>query len=189
MAAHKQGKFWEYADKLFANQRQLSEDNYIKWAKELGLDVAKFKKDMADPATEKEIRREQAVVTSLGARGTPGFFVNGAPLRGAQPYDNFKKLVDKQKAAVLKLVKEKKISRWAAWQEVAKQSHPNGDKFIAWVVRGEKPERQAAQQQDKKKPQMPKIPETVWKVQIDKDDPVLGPPDALVTIVEFSDFQ
>ena len=72
---------------------------------------------------------------------------------------------------------------------MAKQSHPNGDKFIAWVVRGEKPERQPAQQQNDKKRQEPKIPETVWKVTVDPDDPVLGPPDALVTIIEFSDFQ
>ena len=50
MAAHRQGKFWEYHDKIFANMRQLKKPSLIKYAKDIGLDVAKFKKDLADPA-------------------------------------------------------------------------------------------------------------------------------------------
>ena len=44
IAAHEQGKFWEMHDKLFANQRALNDENYVKWAQELELDVEKFKK-------------------------------------------------------------------------------------------------------------------------------------------------
>src|SRR5207302_10573050 len=39
MAAHKQGKFWQMHEKMFANQQQLSEEKYEEWAKEIGLDV------------------------------------------------------------------------------------------------------------------------------------------------------
>ena len=43
LAANEQGKFWEYHDKLFANQQALDRPNLEKYAQELGLDMAKFK--------------------------------------------------------------------------------------------------------------------------------------------------
>src|SRR5690606_21454717 len=58
MAAHRQGKFWEMHDLLFKNQRELTQANFEKWAKQLKLDVAKFKKDMKDPALEKQIEED-----------------------------------------------------------------------------------------------------------------------------------
>jgi protein-disulfide isomerase len=95
-AAGKQGKFWEMHDKLFENQKALSAENYVAWAGELGLDVEQFKKDMADPALEKKITEQQAQGMTLGARGTPAFFVNGRFLSGAQPVDSFKKVIDEE---------------------------------------------------------------------------------------------
>ncbi len=95
-AAGRQGKFWEMHDKLFENQKALSDDNYVAWAGELGLDVAQFKKDMADPAIEKMLTAQQAEGMQVGARGTPAFFVNGRFLSGAQPVDAFKQLIDEE---------------------------------------------------------------------------------------------
>ncbi len=103
-AAHRQGKFWEMHDKLFENQKALNDENYVAWAGELGLDVAQFKKDMADPALEKKISGQQAQGMQLGARGTPAFFVNGRFLSGAQPLESFKALIDEEKAKAEKLV-------------------------------------------------------------------------------------
>jgi len=103
-AAGKQGKFWEMHDKLFENQKALSEESYVAYAGELGLDVAQFKKDMADPALEKKILEQQTQGMTLGARGTPAFFVNGRFLSGAQPVENFKKLIDEEKAKADKLI-------------------------------------------------------------------------------------
>jgi protein-disulfide isomerase len=103
-AAGKQGKFWEMHDKLFENQKALTPEGYVTWAGELGLDVEQFKKDMADPAIEKKITTQQAQGMSLGARGTPAFFVNGRFLSGAQPVEAFKKLIDEEKAKAEKLV-------------------------------------------------------------------------------------
>ena len=103
-AAGKQGKFWEMHDKLFENNKEMTDDNFVKWAEEIGLDVAQFKKDMADPALEKRIKEQQAQGMTLGARGTPAFFVNGRFLSGAQPVDSFKKVIDEEMKKADKLI-------------------------------------------------------------------------------------
>jgi len=103
-AAGKQGKFWEMHDKLFENNKEMTDDNFVKWAGELGLNVEQFKKDMADPALEKRIKAQQSQGMTLGARGTPAFFVNGRFLSGAQPVDAFKKVIDEEMKKADKLI-------------------------------------------------------------------------------------
>jgi protein-disulfide isomerase len=95
LAAGKQGKFWEMHDALFNNQGALGEKLYDRLAKELGLDLAKFKKDLADPKIAKMVDEDAALATKLGIRGTPGFFVNGVQVRGAQPLPKFKEIIDR----------------------------------------------------------------------------------------------
>ena len=89
VAAEKQGKFWEFHDKLFANQQQLNLDAYKRYARELKLDVARFEKDLADLENKKAIDADKAEATALGITGTPGFFVNGRFLSGAKPFEEF----------------------------------------------------------------------------------------------------
>jgi protein-disulfide isomerase len=96
-AAGRQGKFFEMHDKLFENAKALTDENFVAWAGELGLDVEKFKKDLADPAIAKKVDDDQKQGTQLGARGTPAFFVNGRFLSGAQPLEAFKALIDEEK--------------------------------------------------------------------------------------------
>ena len=93
-AADRQGKFWEFHDKLFANQQQLNLDAYKRHARELGLDVARFEKDLADLELKKRIDADKAEATSLGVTGTPGFFVNGRFLSGAKPFEEFAKVIN-----------------------------------------------------------------------------------------------
>ena len=89
MAADDQGKFWEMHDKIFANQPKMSRDQYIVYAKELKLDVAKFTKAMDDAANKAQIEADMADAGKLGVSGTPGFFVNGRFLSGAKPFGEF----------------------------------------------------------------------------------------------------
>ncbi len=105
-AAGKQGKFFEMHDKLFANQKELTDENFVTWAKELGLDVDKFKKDLTDPALKKKAEAHQAEGMRLGARGTPAFFVNGRFLSGAQPFPAFKALIDEEMKKADKLISD-----------------------------------------------------------------------------------
>jgi len=95
LAAANQGKFWEMHDELFNNQSSLSDETYMKLAKKIGLDMEKFKADYADPKTAKMVDDDAALATKLGIRGTPGFFVNGVQVRGAQPLPKFKELIDR----------------------------------------------------------------------------------------------
>jgi protein-disulfide isomerase len=71
LAAGRQGKFFQMHDKIFENQAQLADDKYGVWAKELGLNVSKFEKDMADPAIEAQIKADMDEGAKVGVRGTP----------------------------------------------------------------------------------------------------------------------
>jgi protein-disulfide isomerase len=82
LAAGEQGKFWEMHDLLFANQRKLKSENLDAYATQLGLDMAKFKADMANPKFDAVIKADQALGATFGARGTPNFFINGCNLCG-----------------------------------------------------------------------------------------------------------
>ena len=95
LAAGEQGKFWEMHDKLFENQKSLGKDFYKKAAKDLGLDVAKFEKDMKSKELEKQVDEDAALAKKHGIQGTPGFFVNGVAVKGAYPVDHFKKIIDR----------------------------------------------------------------------------------------------
>ncbi len=95
LAAGKQGKFWEMHDKLFEKQKELGEETYINLAKELKLDVNKFKTDLNSDELKKQVDDDAALATKLGVRGTPGFFVNGVQVRGARPLPYFKNIIDR----------------------------------------------------------------------------------------------
>jgi protein-disulfide isomerase len=99
-AAHQQGKFWEFHDRLFANQSLLNAANYLKYARELGLDLDRFEKDTKSPssAAGKQIETDKAEAEALGITGTPAFFVNGRYLSGAKPFEDFAKVIDAELA-------------------------------------------------------------------------------------------
>jgi protein-disulfide isomerase len=93
VAAGKQGKFWEMHKKLFDNQRELSADNYKKWAQEIGLDMAQFEKDMSAPDVQAQIDKEAQEARAADVTGTPTIFVNGKRLM-KRSFDGFKEVID-----------------------------------------------------------------------------------------------
>ena len=95
-AANQQGKFWEMHDLIFANQREMSPTNYLRYAGELKLDVEKFKGDLSSKVVKKRIEDDLSMAGSLGVTGTPSFFINGRFLSGAQPFSSFKKVIDEE---------------------------------------------------------------------------------------------
>jgi protein-disulfide isomerase len=96
LAAHEQGKFWEYHDKLFANQQALDRPSLEKYATEIGLNLPKFKAALDSGKFKKQVDDDAKQGGSIGATGTPTFFVNGRVLVGAQPFDKFKELIDQE---------------------------------------------------------------------------------------------
>ncbi len=93
-AAHRQGKFWPMHDKIFADQAAMSPEKYREYAREIGLDLARFDRDVADAKVKQRIDADAAEAARLGVSGTPSFFVNGRYLSGAVPFETIKVLLD-----------------------------------------------------------------------------------------------
>jgi protein-disulfide isomerase len=97
-AAGNQGRFWEYHDRLFASQDRLGADDLKQYAKDLGLEMSRFDADLLKSDQKKKIDADTAEARTLGITGTPGFFVNGRFISGAQPFDVFSKVIDEELA-------------------------------------------------------------------------------------------
>ncbi len=76
LAAHEQGKFWEYHDRLFAASK-LTDELLTRTASELGLDMARFEQDMASPTIRAKIQKDLIDAQKAGVTGTPTIFING----------------------------------------------------------------------------------------------------------------
>ena len=96
VAAERQGRFWEFHDRLFANQSQLKLDDLKRHARALGLDMNRFEKDLVDLEIKKRVEADMAEARALGVTGTPGFFVNGRNLSGNQPLEAFVRVIDEE---------------------------------------------------------------------------------------------
>ena len=94
LAAHKQGKFFEYSASLFENQRSLSEDYYIQLAKDLKLDLNKFKKDMKSEELATLLEKDIEAAKKVDVNSTPNFILNGIKITGAYPLDYFMKVIE-----------------------------------------------------------------------------------------------
>ena len=81
-AAGAQGKFWEMHDALFTHQAQLTADQLPLLARGLGLDAARFEEDLAQGRYRERIAAQAGEGKSLGAHGTPSFFINGERYEG-----------------------------------------------------------------------------------------------------------
>lgn len=93
--AGEQGKFWAYHDRLFASQGPLAfvRSRLVQYAKELDLNVEAFSQCLDSRKHAKKIDGETRLGQSLGARGTPTFFINGRLLIGAHPFDTFETVI------------------------------------------------------------------------------------------------
>jgi len=172
MAQGGSDKFWKAHDKLFSNQQALTRENLDSYAQELGLDMTKYKAAMDGHTHKAAIEADQQLAAKLDARGTPAFFINGRSLSGAQPLDKFKEIIDDELKRTDKLAKS----------GVAK------NQIYAAITKNAKTEKSADAPAAAQQPRRLPDPKAVYAVPVGSS-PVKGPSDALVTIVEFSDFQ
>jgi protein-disulfide isomerase len=168
-AAGRQGpdKAWKLHDKMYENNTALTRADIEKYAGEVGLNVAKWKKDWDDPKLKDEVSQDQKVATDVGATGTPTFFINGHEIVGAQEQSAFDKIVDDEIKEADALIKKGTPLRdvYTKRIETAAAAAPAPSAPAA-----------AADSNDK------------YEVKIG-DAPVKGPASAPVTVVAFSDFQ
>lgn len=95
MAAQEQGKFWEYAAALYANQSLLGEKLYVSLAEDLGLNMKAFNAYRNSPEAENRLKQDMLDADRVGAKGTPYFLINGQVLSGAQPKTAFINAIEK----------------------------------------------------------------------------------------------
>lgn len=176
-AAGAQGKFWEYHDILFENQDKTREGDQEKlkqllvdFATKLNLNVEQFKQDLESHKYMAKVDNDYQLAQKFGVRGTPYFFINGRLLRGAQPIDQFRNIINEE------------LNR--------AQSHLNKGIPLARVY--DELVKDGLLQAKEPVPQQPREikrldPNAVYKIEVG-EAPVRGNNKALVTIVEFCDF-
>jgi len=96
--ANDQGQFWAYHDRLFADQTKLGNDDLKASAAALGLDAGRFNACFDSHKYKARVDTDVQAGTEAGVNGTPAFFINGRMLSGAQPFDEFKKVIDEELA-------------------------------------------------------------------------------------------
>ena len=93
-AAWDQGKFWEMHDLLFEKAPELDRHALDELARELGLDMARFKKSMDDQTHLSELQENLDRIHELDIWSTPTTIINGRLIKGAQPYENYRKIIE-----------------------------------------------------------------------------------------------
>ena len=95
LAADKQGKFWEFHDKLFENANQLNDEKVREIAKELNLNMEQFEKDWQSEETLAKVRSDIDQGSRIGVRGVPAVFINGRQLK-QRSLEGFSEIIDKE---------------------------------------------------------------------------------------------
>lgn len=99
-AAAKQNKFWEMHDMLYERWASWKDSTsaptiFESYAQELGLDMTKYRQDVADPATKAVIDADKAEGDKIGVTGTPTFVLDGKKIEdNPRDVEGFSKLID-----------------------------------------------------------------------------------------------
>jgi protein-disulfide isomerase len=179
LAANAQGKYWEMHDLLFKNQQEMQQlggdPNAMRakmeeYAKQVGLNVDKFKTDLDSDAIKAQIEADKKEAQTIPIESTPTAFINGV-FNGYDPEEIKAKAVEeasggKSGSGVESKINslEGKIDRLGEYMEKMKKAAQGGG--------------------ENQGPQMGK--EYTFNLE---NTPVMGKPDAKVKLVEFSDFQ
>jgi protein-disulfide isomerase len=169
-AARDQGKFWPLHDRMFQNQQALDEASLARYAKDVGMDVAKFQKAVAARKGEARIQEDQKLAASVDATGTPTMFFNCRQVVGARPFEQLRAAAEEELKKADALLGGKKPD--PGFYERACKANLAAAPAAAALPAGATG---AA------------LPADAFEIRA--DDPVRGNPKAPVTLVVFSDFQ
>jgi protein-disulfide isomerase len=100
-AAQEQGKFWDYHDVLFDNQRSpnsgaFSNENLVGFAREVGLDMGRFEAAITSGEYEAVVEKDFREGQDAGISSTPSFIINGRVLVGPQPLETFEQVIEEE---------------------------------------------------------------------------------------------
>jgi protein-disulfide isomerase len=176
IAAAVQGRGLAMHALVFANQRTLAPEDLLDLARQAGVpNMPRFIADVEDAYGRPQVDRDLALGQQLAVTSTPSFFINGVPQRGAKTFEQLRELVEAELVIVDRL-----IATGAARHEVyASFMHAGAAKRELPAKPSAQPTSQPAGKPD---------PSVHYAVPVD-GRPSKGPDDALVTIIEFSDFE
>jgi protein-disulfide isomerase len=163
--------FWKFHDAAFKNQKDLGPEAYEKWAVAAGVELNAFKTALASKKAAKKVEEDAAVGTKVGANGTPAFRVNGVEISGAQPFEKFKEVIDRELSKA-----QAKIAAGTPKDKIYVEMSKENFK-AAPAKKGD--DEEEGEKED---------PKTVFKVPVGSA-PIQGKVDAPVTVLVFSDFQ
>ena len=164
--------FWSFHDSAFAGSSMLDEPHYVTWATLAGVDGKAIKSGLAKHTWQVKIDDDIALAKRVGVTGTPMTYINGISLSGAQPLSAFEKIIDTE----LPKARARLASGTAAdrlYVELSKANYGSKTAPIPTPTYTAPP---------------PTLAELVYNVPIGTS-PARGSPTALVTIVEFGDYQ
>jgi protein-disulfide isomerase len=163
--------FWSFVHYAFQHQQEEREDGVIaRWGDRAGVDGRALEEGVRSKRWAERIDRDLALGKQIGVNGTPVFYINGTEVSGAQPADKFNDVIDRELANAKKLLDV---------------GVPRDRLYAAAVVSNRK---LAAVAATEKKKEPDEEDTKVWRVPVGKS-PVRGSATALVTVVEFGDFQ
>ena len=163
--------FFTFHDLAFANQHQLTRQNFESWAAVAGVDPGALRAALASGRAAQKVDEDLRLARELAANGTPAFRINGVTISGAQPLEVFVQAVDEQLAAARQLTQSGTPPR------------------LVYVALTDKNFVEPAPVREAAEDEAADLVNVVWNVPVASDDPQRGAKDALVTIVEFSDYQ
>ena len=93
LAAHAQGKFWQFHDMLFENQQALSGPDLEKYAQKAGLNMGMFKKAMEGGTYKKTVDDDMALGGEVAVNGTPTMFINGKRVQNSTSFEAIEPMI------------------------------------------------------------------------------------------------
>ena len=94
--AAEQGAFWAYHDQLYDRGGALGNESLKQFAADLGLDTTAFNLCLDSRKYSSLVDTQTAMTASLGIGGTPAFLINGEPVIGAQPFEVFQQIIERE---------------------------------------------------------------------------------------------
>ena len=169
-----QDAFWRYHDLTFRRQALMDDDALREWAGAAGADPKAIEEGLAKKVWAEKIDRDIALAQKLNVTATPAAFINGVVIVGAQPFAQFEEIVNDELAKAR-----------AALERGTPRERVYAERVASNLADAEAREREEMEREQERLRQEAL---RVHKVPVGAA-PIRGNANALVTIVEFGDFQ